>query len=62
MKKQSKKLKILFLITFILLIIAAILLRIDNEITKIIGIILLIPIIFLGFVIIIVDKKTYSSK
>lgn len=62
MKKQSKKIKILFLITFILLITASILLRIDNEITKLIGIILLIPIIFLGFVIIIVDKKTYSSK
>lgn len=62
MKKQSNKLKILFLITFILLLTAAILLRIDNNITKIIGIILVIPIIFMGFTIIVVDRKAYSRK
>lgn len=56
MKKVNKNLKIYFLVMFVLLIIAAIFLRMDHYIFKIIGIILFPFIIALGFIIITMDK------
>lgn len=56
MKKINKKLKKYFLIMFILLIISAIFLRIDNYILKTLGIILFPFVIALGLIIITKDK------
>lgn len=57
MKKIDKKLKIWFIIMFIMLILSFILLRINNKVCQVIGISLLPIIIVIGFIIIKKDKN-----
>ena len=57
MKKLNKRIKIISILMFSLLILAFILIRINNNISKIISIVLIFISIILGLIINRIDKK-----
>ena len=57
MKFFKNKINIIGLIMFIIMIICAILLRINNNVTKIIGILLFPIVVILGIILLKVDKR-----
>ena len=61
MKKVNKKITVISFIMLILLISSFILLRIDNDITKILGLIIGVISIIVGFILIKIDKN-YDKK
>lgn len=61
MKILKKKSNIIGILMFILMIISAVLLRVENNITKIIGLVLFPIIIILGIILLKIDKKKWLN-